>query len=131
MKKLLMGTLLFSGMFTIENAKAHLVAAAMNSTGDTALQGAVIGALTLTGDLDANETTFGTITLNGTMIITDSTVTSISVSNAVIAPADEPVILVASAVSGNITFTGAYGKVILRNGSTIGGSVINGSIVVE
>lgn len=129
MKKLILSLLIVGAVS--ETVHAHLVAHNMNATGTTALQGAVITTISVAGSLSAGHTTFGTISLNGDMIVTDSTITTITVSNAIIGPSDEPVILVASTVSGNITFTGAYGKVVLRNGSTIGGSVINGSIVVE
>jgi hypothetical protein len=109
----------------------HLVAQNMDATGTTALQGAVIQNITATGTLQAGETTFGAITLDGSMTVINSTIASITVNNAVIEPSDRTVVLNASSVTGNIVFAGAAGKVFLQNGSTIGGTVTNGTVIVE
>ena len=108
----------------------HLVAQNVSASGNTELAGATIQTITVSGVLTARATTFTTITVNGSVELINCTATAINVQNAVIAPADTPVILQASAVSGNVTFQGAYGKVILRNGATVGG-VVNGEIIVQ
>jgi hypothetical protein len=129
--KLLYGMgLIGSIMVTHAQAKRSLDAHNISASGSTNLSGATVQNITVNGTLTAKQSNFGTITLLGSVDITNCSANTMYVQNEVIEPSDTPVILNASTVSGNVVFEGAYGKVILRNGSSVGG-VVNGEIIIE
>lgn len=109
----------------------HLIANNVNASGNITLQGAEIQNITVVGTLEGRHTTFGVIHLTGEMLLIDSSADVLHVHNEVIHPSDRPVVLDGSSVTGDITFTGAFGRAIIRNGALIGGSVINGEIIEE
>lgn len=131
MKKLIMSVVLVSSICTTEYVQGHLVANHILATSgnDITLQGAVVQTITLTGTFNGISGSFGTITGSGTVTLKDSTADHITLSNPTIGPSETSITLDNTAVAHDITFTGAFGKVLVKNGATIGGSVINGSIV--
>lgn len=109
----------------------HLIANNVNAEGDITLQGAEIQNITVIGTLEGRHTTFGEINLIGEMLLVDSLAEVLHIHNEVIEPSDRPVVLDESSVTGDVIFTGAFGRAIIRNGSLIGGSVVNGEIIEE
>ena len=129
MKKILMSVLLFSGMVMTEYVAGNLVVNNMVVNGNAVLSGSEITHVSLNGSLEGRSATFGTITGNGTVILKSSTADAITLSNPTIGPSDTPITLDASIVAQDVTFTGAYGTVLVKNGGAVNGSVINGHIV--
>jgi hypothetical protein len=128
MKKVILHALLLCGI--CNNVSANLIVQNMNATGAVTLQGSIVHKMIIADTLHGIQSSFFAIMGNGTVTLTNSTADHIMLSNSVVGPSDMPITLDGSAVANDITFTGAHGKVMTKNGSTIGGSVINGDIII-